>query len=190
MGKDKYENDKLIKYGFPEDVWFHVKDLPSAHVYVRMPYGMTIDELPDEIIQNCAQICKANSKQANKLTNVKIIYTPWENLRKLPRMKPGEVDYHDKDRVREYIVAKRINSIINRFKKLAVEKFPDLAAEKKMRDRELLAEKKATLKRQREAKRIQEAANKEAEKLRSYDSLFKTSTAAYSDEEIDEDDFM
>lgn len=27
MGKDKYENEDLIKYGLPEDVWFHVDDL-------------------------------------------------------------------------------------------------------------------------------------------------------------------
>lgn len=32
MGKDKYENEELIKYGHPEDVWFHVDDLSSAHV--------------------------------------------------------------------------------------------------------------------------------------------------------------
>lgn len=32
MGKDKYENEDLIKYGLPEDVWFHVDDLSSAHV--------------------------------------------------------------------------------------------------------------------------------------------------------------
>lgn len=24
MGKDKYENEDLIKYGLPEDCWFHV----------------------------------------------------------------------------------------------------------------------------------------------------------------------
>lgn len=31
MGKDKYENEDLIKYGLPEDCWFHVDDLSSAH---------------------------------------------------------------------------------------------------------------------------------------------------------------
>lgn len=35
-GKDKYENEELIKYAFPEDVWFHVDDLSSAHVYFRL----------------------------------------------------------------------------------------------------------------------------------------------------------
>jgi hypothetical protein len=36
MGKDKFENEDLIKYGWPEDIWFHVDNLSSAHVYVRM----------------------------------------------------------------------------------------------------------------------------------------------------------
>lgn len=38
--QDKYENEDLIKYGLPEDVWFHVDDLSSAHVYLRMKPGM------------------------------------------------------------------------------------------------------------------------------------------------------
>ena len=37
QGDDKHENENLIKYGFPEDVWFHVDKLSSAHVYLRMP---------------------------------------------------------------------------------------------------------------------------------------------------------
>jgi predicted ribosome quality control (RQC) complex YloA/Tae2 family protein len=37
MGADKYENEELLKWGFPEDVWFHVDDLSSAHVYLRPP---------------------------------------------------------------------------------------------------------------------------------------------------------
>lgn len=39
MGKDKYENEDLIRYGIPEDVWFHVDNLSSAHVYLRMNRG-------------------------------------------------------------------------------------------------------------------------------------------------------
>lgn len=37
MGKDKYENEDLIKYGWSDDLWFHVDKLSSAHVYVRLP---------------------------------------------------------------------------------------------------------------------------------------------------------
>lgn len=41
MGRDKFENEDLIAHAFPEDVWFHVSELSSAHVYVRMPFGCT-----------------------------------------------------------------------------------------------------------------------------------------------------
>ena len=33
MGKDKFENEDLIAHGWPEDFWFHVDNLSSAHVY-------------------------------------------------------------------------------------------------------------------------------------------------------------
>lgn len=31
MGRDKYENEDLIKYGLPEDLWFHVRILKQLH---------------------------------------------------------------------------------------------------------------------------------------------------------------
>ncbi|RYG51703.1 DUF814 domain-containing protein [archaeon] len=37
VGRDKYENEELIRWGWPEDVWFHVDNISSPHVYVRMP---------------------------------------------------------------------------------------------------------------------------------------------------------
>ena len=36
MGKDKFENEKLIEFAWPEDIWFHVKSMSSAHVYLRL----------------------------------------------------------------------------------------------------------------------------------------------------------
>ena len=39
MGKNSEENEDLIKYGFPEDVWFHVDNFSSAHVYIRLNKG-------------------------------------------------------------------------------------------------------------------------------------------------------
>lgn len=47
MGKDKYENEDLIKYGWPEDIWFHVRRknwLPTIYMYYftinRADYGL------------------------------------------------------------------------------------------------------------------------------------------------------
>ncbi|XP_015773056.1 PREDICTED: coiled-coil domain-containing protein 25-like [Acropora digitifera] len=46
MGADKHENEDLIKWGFPEDVWFHVDKMSSAHVYIRLRkvFGVGIQE--------------------------------------------------------------------------------------------------------------------------------------------------
>ncbi|KAL0330763.1 UNVERIFIED_CONTAM: Coiled-coil domain-containing protein 25 [Sesamum angustifolium] len=65
MGLDKYENEELIKYGFPEDVWFHVDKMSSAHVYLRLNKGQTIDDIPEGVLEDCAQLVKANSIQGN-----------------------------------------------------------------------------------------------------------------------------
>jgi len=51
MGRDKIENEDLIKFGWPNDVWFHVSNLSSAHVYLRMPEGMSIRQIPERQIQ-------------------------------------------------------------------------------------------------------------------------------------------
>ena len=54
-------DEDLIKYAWPQDVWFHVDKLSSAHVYIRMPDGMTWDAIPEPVLIDCAQLVKANS---------------------------------------------------------------------------------------------------------------------------------
>jgi hypothetical protein len=86
MGKDKFESpcvrhpwlfiaisidptsdEDLIKYAWPQDVWFHVDKLSSAHVYLRMPEGMTWDKIPEAALIDCAQLVKANSIEGELL---------------------------------------------------------------------------------------------------------------------------
>jgi predicted ribosome quality control (RQC) complex YloA/Tae2 family protein len=63
MGRDKVENEELIRYGLPVDVWFHVDNLSSAHVYLRLPDGVKMEEIPAETLEDCAQLVKQNSIQ-------------------------------------------------------------------------------------------------------------------------------
>jgi hypothetical protein len=70
MGKDKYENEALIKYGLPEDVWFHVDDLSSAHVYLRMKPGMAMDDVNEDLLLQCSSLVKANSIAGCKVSRV------------------------------------------------------------------------------------------------------------------------
>ena len=74
MGKDKFENEDLIKYGLPEDVWFHVDDLSSAHVYLRMKPGMTLDDITDDLLLDCSSLVKANSIEGCKVRDVRVYY--------------------------------------------------------------------------------------------------------------------
>ncbi|XP_059699149.1 coiled-coil domain-containing protein 25 isoform X2 [Haemorhous mexicanus] len=107
MGKDKYENEDLIKYGWPEDVWFHVDKLSSAHVYLRLHQGQTMDDIPKEVLSDCAHLVKANSIQGCKLSSVTVVYTPWSNLRKTPDMDVGQIGFHRSKDVRSVTVERR-----------------------------------------------------------------------------------
>ena len=54
--RDKYENEELIKYAWPDrDIWFHVADLSSAHVYLRTKEPIkSYGELSADLVQECA----------------------------------------------------------------------------------------------------------------------------------------
>eukprot|EP01095_Lingulamoeba_sp_RSL-Kostka_P000147 TRINITY_DN1024_c2_g1_i1.p1 TRINITY_DN1024_c2_g1~~TRINITY_DN1024_c2_g1_i1.p1 ORF type:complete len:216 (-),score=88.14 TRINITY_DN1024_c2_g1_i1:210-857(-) len=130
MGKDKYENEELIKYGLECDYWFHVSNLSSAHVYLRCPEHIeSIDDIPSELVKECSQLVKANSIQGCKKKSVDVVYTPWSNLKKTVNMVAGEVGYYDEDLVYNVHIAKKINAIINRLNKTKTESFPNLAIE-------------------------------------------------------------
>lgn len=72
MGADKYENEDLIRYGLPEDIWFHVDDMSSAHVYLRLNKNEKLEDVPHSLIHECAQLVKANSIEGCKLKEVTV----------------------------------------------------------------------------------------------------------------------
>ncbi|KAI9269122.1 hypothetical protein BDA99DRAFT_503629 [Phascolomyces articulosus] len=135
MGKDKFENEDLIKYGFPEDIWFHVDKMSSAHVYVRLQPGQTWDDIPQAVVEDCAQLVKANSIEGNKRNNITVIYTPWDNLKKTPGMETGQVTFFNHKKVRRVHVEKRINEIVNRLNKTKEVRETDLMHEKIQREK-------------------------------------------------------
>ncbi len=58
----------LVKYAFPEDIWFHVgQNTSSAHLYLRTQGWMgSWDKLPEALVMDVAQLTKANSIEGNK----------------------------------------------------------------------------------------------------------------------------
>ncbi|CAK5056556.1 unnamed protein product [Meloidogyne enterolobii] len=116
MGDDKEENELLIKYGWPEDVWFHVDKLSSAHVYLRLQTGQQISDISENLIEDCCQLVKANSIEGCKLSETDVVYTMWGNLKKTGDMVTGQVGFHKNKDVKKVRVQKQ-REIINRLNK-------------------------------------------------------------------------
>nr|XP_033793424.1 coiled-coil domain-containing protein 25 isoform X2 [Geotrypetes seraphini] len=183
-------DEDLIKYGWPEDIWFHVDKLSSAHVYLRLHKGQTIDDIPKEVLIDCAQLVKANSIQGCKEDNIKVVYTPWSNLKKTSDMDVGQIGFHRPKEVKMVTVEKKVNEIVNRLEKTKDERFPDLAAEKEARDREERNEKKAQIQETKRKEKEERKKKKELDELRSYTSLMKAENMSTNQDGYDSDDFM
>lgn len=195
VGKDKYENEQLIQHGWENDVWFHVDKLSSAHVYLRLKDGQTIDSIPPDVLVDCAQLVKHNSIEGNKIGNVAVIYTYWSNLRKTGDMDVGQVSFHRPGDVKRIVVEKRANEIVNRLNRSKTEAYPDLAKLKVDRVKELNRRAREQMKQKaldERALREQRLKEKEA---KSYDKMHKqdkmTSNKDLRQDHNDfEDDFM
>ena len=62
-------DEDLIKYAWPQDIWFHVDKLSSAHVYLRMPESIpSWETIPEALLVDCAQLVKANSIEGGSHT--------------------------------------------------------------------------------------------------------------------------
>lgn len=190
VGEDKHENEELIRWGWPEDVWFHVDKLSSAHVYLRLHPNETVDDVPQVVLDDCAQLVKANSIQGCKLSNLDVVYTPWSNLKKTAGMEVGQVGFHRQKEVRTIKVEKK-NEIVNRLNKTKVEKKPDLRTEREERDRRERETQKEKLREEKQKEKEEEEKKKQEAELRSYSSLMRSENmTSNQDAGYDSDDFM
>ncbi|KAJ5440177.1 Coiled-coil domain-containing protein 25 [Penicillium daleae] len=190
VGKDKFENEDLIEFGLDHD--FHVDNLSSAHVYLRLRDGETWDNIPEPLLEDCAQLTKANSIDGNKKDNITIIYTPWSNLQKDGSMATGQVSFHNPKLVKKVLVRVRENPIVNRLNKTRVEKFPDLRAEKE----EFLKKKRHDERKHRDQQQMREKQEKrEREQLKwqkdhAYDDMFSAENMEASSNQDRDADFL
>ncbi|KAK7825167.1 coiled-coil domain-containing protein 25 [Quercus suber] len=209
MGLDKFENEELIKYGFPEDIWFHVDKMSSAHVYIRLHKGQTIDDISEGVLEDCVQLVKANSIQGklsdhyhfdymagNKVNNIDVVYTPWSNLKKTASMDVGQVGFHNPKMVRTVRVEKRVNEIVNRLNRTKVERKPDLKAEREAVNAAERAERKLQLRDKKRREEMERLEKERQSELRSYKGLMvsenmtsnkQIATTSKSLQELEED---
>lgn len=192
MGRDKFENEELIKHGWPEDIWFHVDAHSSAHVYVRMPPGKGTDDLSPAMIEECCQLTKQNSIEGCKLDHVRIVFTPWSNLKKTNGMEVGQVSFH-KENLRKYSKVETKDSVaLKHLEKTKVEKNNvDFQALRLARDTEERQEARQARLANETAQRQQLDAEKKEAELKSFSSLMQESKMTTNRDEVpDEDDFM
>ncbi|KAN0139667.1 protein of unknown function (DUF814) domain containing protein [Lactarius tabidus] len=198
MGRDKVENEDLIKYAWPQDIWFHVDKLSSAHVYLRLPESIpSWEDIPEALLVDCAQLVKANSIEGNKRNDLTIIYTPGDNLKKTGDMAVGQVSFHNDKRVKRVHVPKRENVIVNRLNKTKVERVVDHEAERIERVKGENAVKRAAAAAKKKADLELAEARKAEKAARSYDSFLHAEDEdeeevkpSYSSVREMEEDFM
>jgi len=189
MGKDKFENESLIQYGHPEDVWFHVDKHSSAHVYLRLPPGsmdlmgvkdkeegkrmlaQMLDSIPKEVVKDMCQLTKANSIEGCKCSEVDIVYTPFLNLKKEERMDTGQVGFKDEAFRKLVTSVEKDKEVLKRLEKTQQERPVDLAEEKVQRDNEERARRKKFLAEQKKVQKEEDKRHAEEKLLKNYSSL-------------------
>ena len=190
LGKDKYENEELIKYGFPIDIWFHVDNYSSAHVYLRLPDDISFTNIPKDVLDECCQIVKDSSKEGRKLDKVTVCYTPWENLKKTNSMEIGEVGFKDQHKVNYVSNVTKNNEILKRLKKNTIEKEVDYAAEKESYNLEQKNKMKKILEEQKKKEKEDIKKAKELKKEQHFEYIDKIGTGITNKDDVDlEDDF-
>ena len=149
-------------------------------------------QLPKAVITDCAQLVKANSIQGNKMNDVDVVYTMWDNLKKTADMDVGQIGFHSNKAVKKIRLASRENEIVNRLNKTkSADKEVDFRAEREGRDRREREDKKKQFKKEEDAKKAEEKARKEAAELKSYDRLMvDDNMSSNKDGGNDSDDFM
>ncbi|KAK1081269.1 hypothetical protein LTR33_004827 [Friedmanniomyces endolithicus] len=178
-----------------KDIWFHVDNLSSAHIYLRLPPPHSPDQwknIPEDLLTDCAQLTKANSIEGNKKDNVTVIYTPWSNLKKSGSMATGQVGFKDQKMVRRVYVEKRENALVNRLNKTKVEKYPDLRQEKADREKEERRKERiaAQEKKKEDARLAEERAQLKYQKEHMYDDLHADDEIAQSSNQDRDPDFL
>ena len=172
-GRDKEENEELIKYGWPEDIWFHVDKLSSAHIYIRLPdKNMTINDIPPEVIHDCCQLVKNRSIEGCKATTVDVVFTPWSNLKKTGEMAVGQVGFFNSKLVTPVKKVKKDNETVKRLEKSCQERFPNLRQMRQDRDMEELRKEKIKMKQQREEEERLEKEKRKEQEIRNYTGVF------------------
>ena len=87
VGRNAVENSDLIRKSLPGTLWFHLENVPSAHVLIHPPKNLKKKQLRS-LCKRGAEICR---RYTNSCSDEKfpVCYTEVDNITLLD--KPGEV---------------------------------------------------------------------------------------------------
>lgn len=90
LGRTAGQNDTAtFRLAAPEDLWFHARGVPGAHVILRAGEGLT-----QEDIQEAASYAAAYSKAATE-AQVDVVWTEKKHVRRVPNAPPGFVTFRN-----------------------------------------------------------------------------------------------
>lgn len=94
VGRNNRQNDLLtMKQAERHDLWLHVKEVPGAHVILKLDQRIqSIDEVPDKSLEEAAALAAFHSK-ASQSEKVAVDYTFRSNIKKPAGARPGMVIY-------------------------------------------------------------------------------------------------
>lgn len=199
VGLDKFENEKLLQNGFPEDVWFHVDKYSSAHVYLRIPLvkwrslmeekfppnglmpkgglGTLLEEdyrtvIPREVVEEMSTLVKGNSIEGSKRSEVDIVWTPFANLRKDQQtMETGTVGFHNDKQCFYVKDAPRNKDLLKKIERSKISREVDLGAGLEGRQKEEMTYKKMKTTNAKAAEKAEEKRRVAEKEAQSYDNL-------------------
>jgi len=79
IGRNKQENWDIIDVSRETDIWFHVENGPSSHIFLKTE--KPVNNIPKQVIKRCACLCKSYSSSAS-VKKCEIIYTTIANIQK------------------------------------------------------------------------------------------------------------
>lgn len=88
VGRNGRENDRLVREARPWDLWFHARDVPGAHVVLRLPAREA--RVPEAIVLEAAAVAAAHSRAAGE-AGVDVLVVEAGRVRKPRGASPGRV---------------------------------------------------------------------------------------------------
>lgn len=172
VAKDAAENDALLEFAFPNDLWLKAEGAKSAQVFLRAPAGSAA-EAPDAVLEDCAQLVR-DSLGPKKRDSFKVVYTLCSNIKgkAAGRKNKDEIAFVDSSAVHTRPVRAQRADALQRLQATRKERFPDLEQERLAHDAE---------ERRRNTDQFRQSQKQTQDLSRQYRALAEAKDRGYSD---------